>query len=144
MPEQTYETHHRWVPGYHFVLSLLTLVALLGSWWNVYRTMQHGFGRLDAGIIAVIVIAIAVIFWYVRIFSLKVQDRAIRAEENLRHYAMTNELLDSRLTIRQVIGLRFASDEEFVELAKRAAEEGLSEDAIKKAVKNWRADEYRV
>ena len=79
-----------------------------------------------------------------RIFALKAQDRAIRAEENLRHFALTGQLLDPRLSIRQVIGLRFASDGEFVALAKRAAEEKLSPNAIKQAVKDWRADLYRV
>ena len=79
-----------------------------------------------------------------RIFPWKAQDRAIRAEENLRHYVLTGKLLDSRVTTRQVVGLRFASDEEFVALAQKAAEENLSEDQIKKAVKNWRADNYRV
>jgi hypothetical protein len=79
-----------------------------------------------------------------RQFALKAQDRAIRAEENLRHFVMTGKLLDPRLTIRQIIGLRFASDEEFLELEKRAVEETLSEDDIKKAVKNWRADYYRA
>jgi hypothetical protein len=57
---------------------------------------------------------------------------------------MTGKLLDSRLTIRQIIGLRFAGDDEFVALARRAADENLSADDIKKAVKNWRADYYRV
>jgi hypothetical protein len=46
--------------------------------------------------------------------------------------------------MRQIIGLRFASDEEFGALAKKAAEEGLSENAIKKSIKTWRADTYRV
>ena len=69
---------------------------------------------------------------------------AIRAEENLRHFALTGKLLDSRLTIKQIIGLRFASDAEFVELARKAAYEGLSQDAIKRAVKNWRADHNRL
>ncbi|MCP5111202.1 MAG: hypothetical protein GY953_10235, partial [bacterium] len=79
-----------------------------------------------------------------RLFPLKAQDRAIRAEENLRHYVLTGKLLDPQLTTRQVVGLRFAADEEFVELAQKAAAENLSEDAIKKAIKNWRADTYRV
>jgi len=57
---------------------------------------------------------------------------------------MTGKMLDPRLTIGQVIALRFASDEEFVPLARRAAEEGMTPDQIKRAVKNWRADLYRV
>ena len=45
------------------------------------------------------------------------------------------------LTTRQLIGLRYASDEEAAELAERclAGELKGSED-VKKAVKNWRAD----
>jgi hypothetical protein len=81
---------------------------------------------------------------FCRMFALKAQDRAIRAEENLRHYVLTGKLLDPKLTVRQVIGLRFAPDAEFVALAQRAAAENLSEDDIKKAVKNWKADTYRV
>jgi len=75
---------------------------------------------------------------------LKAQDRAIKAEENMRHFMLTGKLLDSRITVRQIVGLRFASDEEFVSLAKRAVEENLTEDAIKRAVKNWKSDYYRV
>ena len=77
-------------------------------------------------------------------FALKAQDRAIRVEENLRHFAMHGSLLDPKLDIRQIIGLRFASDEEFAELAAKAAADGLSENDVKKAVKNWRGDYYRV
>ena len=46
--------------------------------------------------------------------------------------------------MRQIIGLRFASDEEFPNLAKKAVAENLSEKAIKKSVKNWKGDYYRV
>ncbi len=79
-----------------------------------------------------------------RVFALKAQDRAIRVEENFRHYLLTGEPLDPRLTTRQVIGLRFAADDEFVTLAKSAAESGTSEKEIKQAIQNWRADDYRV
>ena len=64
--------------------------------------------------------------------------------ENLRHFALTGKLLDPRLTIKQIIGLRFASDGEFVELARKAADENMPLDTIKKSVKNWRADHDRV
>jgi hypothetical protein len=52
--------------------------------------------------------------------------------------------LDQRLTLSQIIALRFAGDEEMPVLAQRAAEEGLTNDAIKKQIKNWRSDWHRV
>ena len=82
--------------------------------------------------------------FFARVFALKAQDRAIRAEEQLRHYVLTGKLLDARLTMRQIVGLRFASNDEFVALAQRAADQSLTPDAIKQAVKQWRADTYRV
>jgi hypothetical protein len=57
---------------------------------------------------------------------------------------MTGKLLDPRLGTRQVVALRFASDQELVALAQRAAKDGLSPDAIKQAIQEWRADTHRV
>jgi hypothetical protein len=88
--------------------------------------------------------ALILLFWFARIFPLRAQDRAIRAEENLRHFALTGKLFDPRLTIKQIIGLRFASDTEFPELARRAADQSMSLDDIKKSVKNWRPDHNRL
>jgi hypothetical protein len=79
-----------------------------------------------------------------RMFSLKAQDRAIRAEENLRHYVLTGKLLDPRLSVGQIVALRFAADQEFAALAARAAQESMPPDAIKRAVQHWRGDTYRV
>jgi hypothetical protein len=75
---------------------------------------------------------------------LKAQDRAIRAEESLRHFVLTGKPLDSRLRTGQIVALRFASDAEFPALAQKAAEEGLSSKEIKQSIQNWRADHYRV
>jgi len=144
MPEQNYKTHRRFVPLYHFVLSLMILAGLIGSLVNLYKTFSDPHVHYSAALVTLTFICLILVFFYERTFALKAQDRAIRAEENLRHYAMTGSLLDPRLDTRQIIGLRFAPDEEFVELAKRAADESLSEDAIKRAVKNWKADDYRA
>ncbi|MGD0361012.1 MAG: DUF6526 family protein [Bryobacteraceae bacterium] len=81
---------------------------------------------------------------YVRVFPLKAQDRAIRAEENLRHFVLTGKLLDPRLVMGQVIALRFAPDEEFVDLARKAADANMPAAEIKRAIKNWKADNYRA
>ena len=70
--------------------------------------------------------------------------RAIRAEENFRHFVLTGKPFDKELRMGQIIALRFASDEEFVALAKRAVDEKMSQKQIKEAVQNWRADHNRV
>ena len=144
MEAQNYENHTRFVKAYHGVLFGLLVLTLLGSLVNLYQSFGDHQRQYSASLIVVIMIALFMISFFSRFFPLKAQDRAIRAEENLRHYVLTGKLLDPRVTTRQVIGLRFAPDEEFVALAQKAAEESLSEDEIKKAIKNWRADTYRV
>jgi hypothetical protein len=129
---------------YHFVLSLALLAGLGGSLVNLYHSMARPETHYSAALITWIFLVLLPIFLFVRTFALKAQDRAIRAEENLRHFALAGALLDARLSTRQIVGLRFAADGEFVELAKRAATEGLSEDQIKRAIKDWKADTYRV
>ncbi|HTA42317.1 MAG TPA: DUF6526 family protein [Bryobacteraceae bacterium] len=146
MEEQSYAKHMKMVPLYHYFLAGLIILTFIGSLINLYRrfTEANHVGRLSAELITLITIALFLTTLFARIFPLKAQDRAIRAEENLRHFAVTGKLLDPRLTIKQIIGLRFASDGEFVELARRAAEEGLSLDAIKKSIKQWRPDYDRL
>jgi Zn-dependent protease with chaperone function len=144
MEEQSYAKHTRIVPLFHMVLFGLIVIAFFGSLWNLYRHMSDPQGRTTIGLLVIITFAMILQFFFSRTFPLKAQDRAIRAEENLRHLAMTGKLLDQGLTIRQIIALRFASDAEFVDLARRAASEKLSSDAIKKSIKNWRPDYDRV
>ena len=144
MPTQSYENHAQFVPGYHYVLTALVLATLIGSCVNLYQSLGDHQRLYSASLLVVLTICLIMAGFYARVFALKAQDRAIKAEENLRHYVLTGKLLDTRLTVRQIIGLRFASDEEFPALAAQAAEQGMSEDDIKKAVKDWRADTYRV
>jgi hypothetical protein len=144
MVTQNYANHRQFVPMFHFVLFGILVLTLLGSVVNLYESWGDHTRLYSASLIFVLTVCMLMLFSFVRIFPVKAQDRAIRAEENLRHFAMTGKPLDPRLTIRQIIGLRFASDGEFVALAARAAQEGLPADDIKKAVKNWRADTYRV
>ena len=141
---QTYANHRQLVPGFHVVLSSMLLVALVGAIVAFVRAWGHGSGRVEAGTVLLLALAAAIGYWYTRTFPLRVQDRAIRAEESLRCYLLTGKPLDARLTLRQVIALRFASDEEWPELARRAADEGLAPDAIKRAVRSWRPDLHRA
>lgn len=144
MASQNFANHRQTVPMFHFVLLPLLVLTLIGSVVNLVRSWGDHLRIYSASLIVVLAFATLIVLFLCRIFALKAQDRAIRAEENLRHFAMTGKLLDPRLTIRQVIALRFASDGEFLALAKKAAEEGAAPDDIKRSIQVWRADTYRV
>ena len=144
MSDQSYASHTRFYPPFHFVL-IPALIAGIGGAVENLRQSQGDHDRLySASLLMLVTVALVLIALFSRQFALKAQDRAIRAEENLRHFVLTGKLLDPRLTVSQVVGLRFASDAEFAGLAQRAAESGMSNKDIKKAVTQWRADHNRV
>jgi Na+/melibiose symporter-like transporter len=143
MQEQNFKNHTRLVAGYHGVTGLLIISFLVGS----IITFVHAHDKVvqhAAMIMIVGAVAMIGLFWYARVFALKAQDRAIRAEENFRHFILTGKPLDKQIRVGQIIALRFASDEEFPALAKKAAEEKLTPKQIKQAIQNWRADYHRV
>ena len=144
MNSQNYANHRQYVPMYHIVLFILQLAIMIGAVVNLVKSVGDHQRIYSASLIVALSVALFILFFLVRMFALKAQDRAIRAEENLRHLALTGKLLDPRLSIRQIIGLRFAPDAEFLALAKRAVDENLSEDDIQRAIKDWKADTYRV
>jgi hypothetical protein len=144
MSTQNYGNHKRFVPMFHGVLFGILALTLIGSIVNLAKSIGDHERLYSAALIVALSVAGILQFFFSRIFPLKAQDRAIRAEENLRHFVMTGKLLDSRLTTGQVVALRFAPDVELAGLAQRAAQEGMAAAQIKQAVKNWRADEYRV
>jgi len=141
---QDYASHRQYVFGFHVVLFGLLVLTLIGSCVNLYGSLGDHQRLYSASLLVALTLATTMLFFFARVFALKAQDRAIRAEEQLRHYVLTGKLLDPRLTIRQIVGLRFASDDEFASLARRAADQNLTEDAIKREVKVWRADTYRA
>jgi hypothetical protein len=144
MNGQNYGNHTRVVKGFHMLLGFLLIIGTIASLVNVYMQVIVHDEILSSILIAIIFICGLLLFWYTRQFPIKAQDRAIRAEENLRYYILTNKAMDNRITMGQVIALRFAPDEEFLVLADRAVRENLSPDEIKKAIKNWRADHHRA
>lgn len=141
---QNFEHHARIDPIFHRTLVPLLLLTFIGACVNFAKSLGDHERLYSASLILVLSLCLFLTTFLARIFPLKAQDRAIRAEENLRHYVLTGKLLDQRLTVRQVVALRFASDEEFAALASRAADKSLPPKEIKRAIKNWRADEYRV
>ncbi|MDR3714551.1 MAG: DUF6526 family protein [Puia sp.] len=142
MKPQNYQNHKRYVYLYHGVTLLAILALCIGSLVNLSSSSHENL--YSASLLVLVSFIQLSLFCYARIFPLRAQDRAIRAEENLRHFAMTGQVLDKELTIKQIVALRFASDEEFVRLARRAVDEALNSDEIKKEIKNWKMDAARV
>jgi hypothetical protein len=142
--QQSYENHRQLVPVLHFFLIPLSFLVAVGAIVLAVRGLLDGGPLLEPLVILGLGISVMMIIPLSRQFALKVQDRLIRTEEELRHYKLTGQWVDHRITIKQLIALRFAGDKEFPALCQRAAKEQLSPSDIKKAVKEWRSDYYRV
>src|ERR1700712_1561355 len=135
MANQNFNNHSRYIPLWHFITSAAIVALLVGSIINLVHSAKENV--YSASLLVLVSVIFLSVFWYARWFALRAQDRAIRAEENLRHFALTGKLLDGRLRLGQIIALRFATDEEFVLLAKKAADESLRSAEIKKNIAEW-------
>ena len=146
MKTQNYNNHStlKSLTRTHLLFYVTAVFLNLASFAYLCRAIMAASGRSSALLIFTISILFVISYFLFRSFSLRAQDRAIRAEENLRHFVLKGKLLDNNLKLNQIVALRFASDEEFVALAEKAIKENLSNKEIKKAVKNWRADNHRA
>ena len=142
MKEQNFKNHAQMVTGFHYV-TFLGIFALMGGALN-YLLKSTPENKYLASLLVLVSILFVLVAWYLRAFSLKAQDRAIRAEENLRYHTLTGKLLPKELSVLQVVALRFAPDAEFIVLVERAVKENLSAKDIKLAIQHWKADYYRV
>ena len=144
MAEQNYANHVKWVPAFHF---FVVPVLLLNLGETTYRIIHWGFSfeRLVGVLTAT---ALVVLMFLARIFALKVQDRVIRLEERLRMERLLPADLKPRIgefRPGQLVALRFASDEELPELARKVLNEKIQgTKAIKLLVKYWRSDYLRA
>jgi len=142
MAIQQYGNHRRLIPLFHIGLGSLLVLNLVWTIRHIIklRTPQHWVELMLA-------VALLLMFHYFRQFPKVVQDRVIRLEEALRYQRVLPPDLQQRtgeLTLRQTIGLRFAGDDELAALVRRALDEKLSEEQIKKQVQHWRADNQRA
>ena len=142
MTEQQFANHARMHPLYHYVTAPLVLVGLIGSIVNLVNAEPSNF--YSASLIVLAFVILLFIGAMLRTYALKAQDRAIRAEESLRYFILSGKAIDARLRMGQIVALRFASDDEFVALAEKAAVEGLSGKQIKQMIQQWRPDYRRI
>ena len=138
---QTAASHAAFDTLTHFILGPIFIVNFFVAVYVAVRAPQH-----LALHVWLVVISLALFLMSVkmRLYSLRVQDRLIRVEERLRIAALAPTVDASRLTIPQLIALRFAPDEELPGLAARALAENLDAKAIKGSIRNWRPDYARI
>jgi hypothetical protein len=139
---QTFANHAKFDPLYHFVLSPLVLVLLIGAIWAaVNEGTGEAWWRVGVGVALFLIVA------KLRLYGLRVQDRVIRLEERLRLQSVLPETLRNRvleLTPADLIALRFASDEDLPALVERVLRDKPAAKEIKQAIRNWRPDYFRI
>ena len=140
---QTYASHTRWHPPFHFFVIPVMLINFV---WSIVEFVKDpGWNQ---GWWIVVSIALVVLTFLCRTNALKVQDRIIRLEERLRYRQLLPADLAQQaglLSEGQIIALRFASDEELERLVREVLGGRLTKSAeIKKSIKNWRGDTFRV
>lgn len=142
MSEQNFKNHGRYIFQWHILTGIAVIAVLIGSIINLVHSAKENV--YSASLLVAVSLILVSIFWYARAFALRAQDRAIRGEENFRHYILTGKPLDKQLRMGQIIALRFAGDDEFAALCKKTVAEKLSNKQIKQAVQNWRPDYNRA
>jgi len=140
---QTFANHTRWQPPFHFFVAPVLLINVI---WSVVQFVRGP--ALNSGWWIIVSLALLVLAFLVRLNSLRVQDRLIRLEEKLRYRQILSATLcqeTAALTTGQIIALRFAGDEELEELVGAVLAGKLARTSeIKRAIKGWRADTFRV
>ena len=140
---QTFKSHTKNVPLFHFVALPILLLNVI---WSLVRAATDFSADTAIGI--VVAFALLIVAFFVRVFALGAQDRVIRLEERLRMQHLLPDDLKPRIndfTTNQVITLRFASDAELPDLARKVLDENIGErKAIKQLIKTWRADYQRL
>lgn len=144
MKEQTLANHTRLVPAFHMVALPILFLNLADQ---IYRIVRLGIS-FDAIVSLLLAIALILVALYARMFALTVQDRVIRLEMRLRlESVLPPDLkpLIPKLSVDQLVALRFASDAELPSLCRRVLDEKLTKrSSIKQLIKTWKPDYLRA
>ncbi len=144
---QNFENHAVF-PKKLFIAFLLSLAGIISAVVGLFQvTTTEGLCLIGTGALLVGMGALWTGF-VARTYALKVQDRVIRLEMRLRLARilppeMQGDIL--KLTIPQLIGLRFASDAEMPALVRKVLAEDIQDPKpIKQMVTDWQADHARA
>ncbi len=145
MKIQNFGNHTRYDPFNHFLLTPLILIFL--GWTVSKMNFSSQEATLDSWFLFIVAFILFLLPLLVRSYALKLQNRIILNEMRNRYFHLTGKTFDEKereLKLGQIIGLRFASDEELLGLMDRAIAEKLTAKEIKQQIKNWKGDYIRV
>ena len=140
MPETQHYANHPYRPTSWLITALLSVFALVLSVLLLLRVPRS----VNALALLLLCLAVLGLVLMIRRYATRLQDRIIRLEMRVRLAALGREHDMARLSTRQLVALRFASDAELAALAERAVRENLTPDQIKRAVTNWQPDLMRT
>lgn len=143
MKNQTYSNHEKLNPLFHGILFGMILTGFILSVVNLINKSENE-GLMESALLVMFSVILLIVFFFLRSFGLKLQDRIIRNEQNLRHFMLTGKPLDSKLRTTQIAALRFSPDDEFPELCRRAIMEHLTSKEIKKSIRRWKGDYHQI
>ena len=149
MSQQTFSNHAKFVPAFHFFLVPVLVIHVVAVTWSFIKWLPATPLQFVAGIFGILMsVALLILAFQARLFALGVQDRVIRLEERLRYQQLLPDELRARIgefTIDQFVALRFASDGELPDLARRVLDGKINHrKTIKQMIQNWRADTQRI
>ncbi|HOZ85484.1 MAG TPA: DUF6526 family protein [Niabella sp.] len=146
MTKQNFKNHIRFYAPHHFIFYPVCLF-LIGC--TTYKTIvSDGEFRWIWAMLLLIVILLTWFSFMVRQhYAIGLQDRMIREEIRFRYFKLTGkdfDLVAGSLRTRQIVALRFASDEELPALIENALDTQLTPNQIKQSIENWKGDYWRV
>jgi hypothetical protein len=140
---QSFENHAKFLAPFHFFVAPILLINI---GWSIYRVIH----RFSAGSVIGLLVALALLAlaFTARMMALTVQDRVIRLEMRLRMAQILPPDLRARVadfSTGQLVALRFASDSELPDLARKVLQDNvIDRTAIKKMIRDWQPDVLRA
>jgi hypothetical protein len=136
---QTFANHRHRTPGW-LVTALCAVFAFVLAVLLLLRVPRS----INALALLLLTIAVLGLVVMIRRYATRLQDRIIRLEMRVRLAGLGRERDLARLSVPQIVALRFASDAEIGALIDRTVAENLSPNQIKRAVTDWQADTLRT
>ena len=149
MSDQNLKNYRKYYPLHHFIFYPISLVLLFICLFQIFININHNssFVKIWSAIAAVVILMIVLSLMLRQHYALGLQDRIIVNEFKLRYYTLTGNRLENstyHFSDAQIFALRFAADDELMDLMHQTVQNNWSPSKIKRNIKNWKADNSRV